>query len=80
MISYVVKEWKGYFMVIEIDDTQEKVDASIVFGGNAEDTYEDCEQWIEEMEGNGYDKQEQSQRNLSRKLFCEAVQGMGREG
>ena len=52
MISYVVTEWCGYFMVIEIDDTQEKVDASIVFGGDAEHTYEDCEQWIEEMEGN----------------------------
>lgn len=52
MTSYVVTQWRGYFIVIEIDDTQEKVDASIVFGGNAEDTYQDCEQWIEDMGGN----------------------------
>lgn len=49
MISYVVTEWCGYFMVIEIDDTQDEINADIVYGGTADDSLADCEQWIKDM-------------------------------
>lgn len=54
MIKYVVTEWCGYFMVIEIDDSQDKIGAEIVYSVKADDSLADyeqyCEQWIKEME------------------------------
>ena len=49
MIHYSISQWCSYWLVIEIDETQENVTAEIVYGGDADTTYEDCEDWIHQQ-------------------------------
>lgn len=46
MIHYSISEWCGYWLVIEIDDTQDNITAEIVYGGSDHYTYKDCEDWV----------------------------------